>query len=44
MAAVVDWELSALGDPLTDVALMCIYRDPAFAQIIESALKQRVAS
>ncbi len=28
--AVVDWELSALGDPLTDIALMCAYRSPAF--------------
>lgn len=27
--AVVDWEMSTLGDPLSDVALMCIYRDPA---------------
>ena len=25
--AVVDWEMSTLGDPLADVALMCIYRD-----------------
>lgn len=31
VAAVVDWELSALGDPLTDVALMCVYREPVFA-------------
>ncbi len=28
--AVVDWELSTLGDPLTDVALMCVYRSPVF--------------
>lgn len=28
--AVVDWELSTLGDPLTDIALMCAYRSPAF--------------
>ncbi|MGV0749618.1 phosphotransferase family protein [Mycolicibacter minnesotensis] len=28
--AVVDWELSTLGDPLTDIALMCVYRSPAF--------------
>ena len=27
--AVVDWELSTLGDPLSDAALMCVYRDPA---------------
>jgi aminoglycoside phosphotransferase (APT) family kinase protein len=34
VAAVVDWELSALGDPLTDVALMCVYRNPAFDLVI----------
>ncbi|MEB3070752.1 phosphotransferase family protein [[Mycobacterium] vasticus] len=28
--AVVDWELSTVGDPLTDIALMCVYRSPAF--------------
>ena len=28
--AIVDWELSTLGDPVADVALMCVYRDPAF--------------
>jgi aminoglycoside phosphotransferase (APT) family kinase protein len=28
--AVVDWELSTLGDPVADVALMCAYRDSAF--------------
>jgi len=28
--AVVDWELSTLGDPLTDIALMCVYRSSAF--------------
>ena len=32
--AVVDWELSTLGDPLTDVALMCVYRDPALDTIL----------
>ncbi len=26
--AVVDWEMSTLGDPLSDAALMCVYRDP----------------
>lgn len=34
VAAVVDWEMSALGDPLTDVALMCVYRNPAFDLVI----------
>lgn len=32
--AVVDWELSTLGDPLADAALMCAYRDPALDLII----------
>ncbi|MFC4604946.1 phosphotransferase family protein [Rhodococcus kronopolitis] len=32
--AVVDWELSTLGDPLTDVALMCVYRNPAFDLVL----------
>jgi aminoglycoside phosphotransferase (APT) family kinase protein len=32
--AVLDWELSALGDPRTDVALMCTYRHPALDVIL----------
>lgn len=32
--AVVDWEMSTLGDPLTDVALMCVYRTPAFDAVL----------
>ena len=32
--AVVDWELSTLGDPLSDAALMCVYRDPALDLIV----------
>ncbi|MDY6999551.1 MAG: phosphotransferase family protein [Actinomycetota bacterium] len=32
--AVVDWEMSTLGDPLTDVALMCVYRSPAFDAVL----------
>ncbi|MBT0567542.1 phosphotransferase family protein [Williamsia sp. CHRR-6] len=32
--AVVDWEMSTLGDPLTDVALMCVYREPIFDRVI----------
>ena len=27
VAAVLDWEMSTLGDPLTDVGLMVVYRD-----------------
>lgn len=30
VAAVVDWELSTIGDPVADVAMMCVYRHPAF--------------
>lgn len=33
--AVVDWELSTLGDPLSDAALMCVYRDPSLDLIID---------
>ncbi|MFF7945188.1 phosphotransferase family protein [Nocardia gamkensis] len=32
--AVVDWELSTLGEPLTDVALMCVYRAPIFDLVL----------
>ena len=34
IAAVVDWEMSALGDPITDVALMCVYREPVFDTVL----------
>ncbi|HET8994758.1 MAG TPA: phosphotransferase family protein [Rhodococcus sp. (in: high G+C Gram-positive bacteria)] len=34
IAAVVDWELSTLGDPLTDLALMCVYRHPALDDVL----------
>lgn len=36
VAAVVDWELSTIGDPLADVAMMCAYRDPAFDLVLGS--------
>jgi aminoglycoside phosphotransferase (APT) family kinase protein len=32
--ALVDWELSTLGDPVADVALMCVYRHPALDGIL----------
>jgi aminoglycoside phosphotransferase (APT) family kinase protein len=32
--AVVDWEMSTLGDPLADAALMCVYREPIFDLVI----------
>ncbi|GEM33448.1 acyl-CoA dehydrogenase [Nocardia neocaledoniensis NBRC 108232] len=35
--AVVDWEMSTLGDPLTDVALMCVYRSPVFDLVLGSS-------
>lgn len=34
--AVVDWELSTVGDPLSDAALMCVYRDPALDLIVHA--------
>ncbi|MGV9826040.1 MULTISPECIES: phosphotransferase family protein [unclassified Gordonia (in: high G+C Gram-positive bacteria)] len=34
VAAVVDWEMSTLGDPITDVALMCVYRAPVFDAVL----------
>jgi aminoglycoside phosphotransferase (APT) family kinase protein len=34
VAAVLDWELSTIGDPVADVAMMCAYRDPAFDLIV----------
>ena len=30
VVAVLDWEMSTLGDPLSDAALMCVYRHPLF--------------
>jgi aminoglycoside phosphotransferase (APT) family kinase protein len=32
--AVVDWEMSTLGDPLSDAALMCVYHDPVFDLVL----------
>lgn len=34
--AVLDWELSTLGDPISDAALMCVYRDPSLDLIINT--------
>jgi aminoglycoside phosphotransferase (APT) family kinase protein len=31
--AVLDWEMSTLGDPLSDAALMCVYRHPTFERV-----------
>ena len=36
VVAVLDWEMSTLGDPLSDAALMCVYRHPIF-NIIHAA-------
>jgi aminoglycoside phosphotransferase (APT) family kinase protein len=30
VVAVLDWEMSTLGDPISDAALMCVYRHPLF--------------
>lgn len=35
--AVVDWELSTIGDPVADVAMMCAYRHPAFDLVVGTA-------
>ncbi|WP_319453145.1 MULTISPECIES: phosphotransferase family protein [unclassified Mycobacterium] len=32
--AVVDWEMSTVGDPLTDIALSCVYRSAAFNDLL----------
>jgi aminoglycoside phosphotransferase (APT) family kinase protein len=32
--ALVDWELSTIGDPVADVAMMCAYRHPALDDIL----------
>jgi aminoglycoside phosphotransferase (APT) family kinase protein len=32
--AVIDWELATVGDVLTDVALMCVYRQPQLDPIL----------
>lgn len=34
VAAIVDWELSTIGDPVADVALMEVYRDPALDLVL----------
>jgi aminoglycoside phosphotransferase (APT) family kinase protein len=35
--ALVDWEMATLGDPLADLALHVVYRDPAFAPVLGGA-------
>jgi aminoglycoside phosphotransferase (APT) family kinase protein len=34
LLAIVDWELSTLGDPVADIATMCAYRHPAFSAVL----------
>jgi aminoglycoside phosphotransferase (APT) family kinase protein len=34
VAAIVDWELSTIGDPIADVAMMCVYRHPALDHVL----------
>lgn len=36
VAAIVDWELSTIGDPVADVAMMCVYRHPVFDLVLGS--------
>jgi len=35
--ALVDWEMATLGDPLTDLGLHLVYRDPAFDPVLGGA-------
>ncbi|WP_244963054.1 phosphotransferase family protein [Nocardioides dongkuii] len=37
VAAIVDWELSTIGDPVADVAMMCVYRHSALDLVLGSA-------
>jgi aminoglycoside phosphotransferase (APT) family kinase protein len=37
VVAVLDWEMSTLGDPLSDAALICVYRHPMFNLIHASS-------
>jgi len=34
MLALVDWEMSTVGDPLTDVAMLCVYQHHAFDHVV----------
>jgi aminoglycoside phosphotransferase (APT) family kinase protein len=34
VAAVIDWELSTIGNPVADVAMMCAYRDTSFDLVV----------
>ncbi|GAC1322573.1 MAG: phosphotransferase family protein [Mycobacteriales bacterium] len=34
LAAIVDWELSTVGDPVADVAMMCVYRHSALDLVL----------
>ncbi len=34
MTALVDWEMATIGDPLTDVAMMCAYQHPSFDHVV----------
>jgi hypothetical protein len=37
VAAVVGWEMSTLGNPITDIAMMCVYRHPTFDLVLGDA-------
>ncbi len=32
--ALIDWEMATLGDPVTDVAMMCAYQHPGFDHVV----------
>jgi aminoglycoside phosphotransferase (APT) family kinase protein len=45
--ALVDWEMATLGDPLADLALHLVYRDPAFEPVLggsAAAVSERLPS
>jgi aminoglycoside phosphotransferase (APT) family kinase protein len=37
MTALVDWEMATIGDPLTDVAMMCAYQHSSFDHVVGEA-------
>jgi aminoglycoside phosphotransferase (APT) family kinase protein len=47
LRALVDWEMATLGDPLADLALHLVYRDPAFEPVLggsAAAVSERMPS
>ena len=44
ITAVVDWELSTIGDPITDVAMMCVYQSRELDHVIGEAGQQAAST